>query len=139
MPRLSGERGAAALEFAIVSGLFIALLWGILQFGYIFDFKHNLTLAASEGARAAVSKADPALQKQTAIDTARQRLTAIGSSAAWATVTATDPYSCDATDPNVKCIKVSIDYPWREHPLIPQLIGVAAPETLHAESIVEVD
>jgi Flp pilus assembly protein TadG len=137
--RFSGERGAAAVEFAIVSGVFIMILWGILQFGYIFDFKHNLALAASEGARAAVAKALPADQKQTAIDTAKQRLQSIGTSASWATVDATDPYGCDATDPNVKCIKVTITYPWREHPLIPPLLTVAVPETLHAESVVEVD
>jgi TadE-like protein len=49
-----GQRGAAAIEFALVSSLLFLLLFGIVEFGYILSIKSSVTQAAAEGARAAV-------------------------------------------------------------------------------------
>ncbi|MHA7859778.1 TadE family protein [Tessaracoccus sp. Y36] len=51
MKRASEESGAAAVEFALVSMLLVALLMGILEFGYAFFVRGTIAGAAREGAR----------------------------------------------------------------------------------------
>lgn len=52
------EKGQAMVEFALVMPLFLALLCGILDFGYIFACKNSLTHLAGGAAReAAISTA----------------------------------------------------------------------------------
>ena len=51
-PRLiSGEQGAAALEFALVAPLFLLLWFGIMDFGLAMYAKGLITHASQEGAR----------------------------------------------------------------------------------------
>lgn len=47
------QRGATAVEFALVFPLFFLIFYAIVTFGLIFAVQQNLTLAATEGARAA--------------------------------------------------------------------------------------
>jgi Flp pilus assembly protein TadG len=51
--RKSGERGAAAVEFAIVLPLLILLVFGIVQFSIAYNRQQGLHAAAREGARLA--------------------------------------------------------------------------------------
>jgi len=46
-----GESGAAATEFAIVLPVFLALLFGIIQFGSVLFLHNNMVNAARETAR----------------------------------------------------------------------------------------
>jgi Flp pilus assembly protein TadG len=46
------QRGAAAVEFALVLPLFMALLMGTIDYGYFFFSDQIVTNAAREGARA---------------------------------------------------------------------------------------
>jgi Flp pilus assembly protein TadG len=48
-----GDRGAAAVEFALVLPLLLILIFGIIDFGRMLNAKITLTEAAREGARAA--------------------------------------------------------------------------------------
>ena len=48
----SSERGAAALEFALVLPILIMLVFGIIEFGRGYHAKVELTGAVREGARA---------------------------------------------------------------------------------------
>ena len=48
------ERGAAAVEFALLLPLLVALLFGFVEFGIAFNTKIQATNAAREGARIAV-------------------------------------------------------------------------------------
>ena len=48
------ERGAAAVEFAIVALLLFTLIFGIIEFGWIFNGYITLEAAAKEGARLAI-------------------------------------------------------------------------------------
>jgi Flp pilus assembly protein TadG len=58
--RSRDERGAAAVEFALILPLLILLLFGIIEFGRGYNAKVTLTHAAREGARAlAVGDDDP--------------------------------------------------------------------------------
>ena len=51
--RARDERGAAAVEFAIVASLFFMLVFGIIDFGFAFHSWNNAANAAREGARKA--------------------------------------------------------------------------------------
>jgi Flp pilus assembly protein TadG len=51
--RIHGERGAAAVEFAIVATLFFCLVFAIIDFGFAFHSWNNTANAAREGARKA--------------------------------------------------------------------------------------
>jgi len=52
------QRGAAAVEFALVLPVFLLLFFGLVFFGVTFTLQHNLTHAAQIGARAGLI-ADP--------------------------------------------------------------------------------
>lgn len=51
--RTTSDRGASALEFALVIPVLLLLLFGIIEFGVIFQNQLALTHAAREGARMA--------------------------------------------------------------------------------------
>jgi len=51
---LSGERGAAAVEFALVVPLLLTLVLGVTNFGRFFNLQLDLSNAAQEAARYAV-------------------------------------------------------------------------------------
>jgi len=52
--RQSGERGAALVEFALVSVLFLTLLFGVMEAGWMFSQATEVRNAAREGGRLAV-------------------------------------------------------------------------------------
>ncbi|MBU9127530.1 pilus assembly protein [Burkholderia multivorans] len=66
--RLGRQRGATAVEFAIVFPLFFVISYAIITFGMIFVIQQGLTFAANEGARAGLNYA-PSLDAR--IDNAR--------------------------------------------------------------------
>ncbi len=69
------QSGGAAIEFALILPVFIALLSGVLDFGWVFFQQTNLQAAVREGARLGVMKAttatpDPLATATTRVDTA---------------------------------------------------------------------
>ncbi len=59
--RLRGDRGAAVVEFTLVSVLLTALFLAVLQLGLALHVRNTLTASAAEGARfAANADRDPA-------------------------------------------------------------------------------
>jgi Flp pilus assembly protein TadG len=50
MPRKS-ENGAAAVEFALILPIFLLLVFGIIEFGFLLYNKQVITNASREGAR----------------------------------------------------------------------------------------
>jgi Flp pilus assembly protein TadG len=58
--RRRGERGAAAVEFALVVPLLVALVLGIAEFGRAYHVVTTITGAAREGARVMALTNDPA-------------------------------------------------------------------------------
>lgn len=52
--RTSGDRGAAAVEFALVVPLLLAIVFGVIGFGRVFSTQIDLSNAAQEAARYAV-------------------------------------------------------------------------------------
>jgi len=53
-PIARGQRGAYAVEFALVFPVFFALFYGVLSFGLITTTQQSLALAAEDGARASL-------------------------------------------------------------------------------------
>ena len=58
------QKGAAAVEFAIVASLFFMLVFGIIDFGFAFHSWNNAVNSAREGARTAA--VDPSVSDITA-------------------------------------------------------------------------
>ncbi|NVM87242.1 Flp pilus assembly protein TadG [Variovorax sp. SG517] len=52
--RAHAQRGAYAVEFALVFLIFFSLLYGIISYGMLFAFRLGLQNAAEDGARAAL-------------------------------------------------------------------------------------
>lgn len=69
MPRAS-ERGAVAVEFAIVAPLLVMLLLGIMEFSRAYNAQASLSAAAREGVRVMAISKSPADAKKAAKDTA---------------------------------------------------------------------
>src|SRR5687768_9278597 len=58
--RLRDERGATAVEFAMIVPLLLVLVLGIAEFGHAFQVQGTLSAAAREGARVMALQNDPA-------------------------------------------------------------------------------
>ena len=59
-------RAAAIVEFAVVSPLLLTILFGIIEYGYVFMVRQTLTNAAREGCRVAVLQTTVAPYTETA-------------------------------------------------------------------------
>ncbi|GAC1317550.1 MAG: pilus assembly protein [Collimonas sp.] len=132
------QRGIAAIEFALVFPVFFLLLYGIINYAMIFVAQQSLTLAAEEGARAAL--------RYTAIDADR-------GTAACAAVTpllswlvnvdkCQPPASAPCAAPSsARCITVKVTYPYATYPLVPPLPGMSAalPIKLGSSATVQID
>jgi len=132
--RVAREDGVAALEFAIVSMLFLVILFGILTYGYIYSMDQSMTHAAEEGARAAIATTTDAAAISTAQTTAYNRLSNYQPSLQLSDITAVIVNNCDGT---FKCIKVTITYPWSTRPIIPAFPGLPTPGNIVAEATVQ--
>ena len=58
------DRGAAAIEFALILPILVVLVFGIIAFGYMLSFRQAMSQAAAEGGRAAAVR-PPARPTQT--------------------------------------------------------------------------
>src|SRR5438309_11167910 len=132
--RLRSERGVAALEFAIVSQLLLLLLYGIIMYGFVFALDHDITQAAAEGARAAISQTTNIANyaKQAATD----HLSFAQAKAHAVVAAAVIPCPSDATS---SCIHATITYDNHTYPAIPGFFRMQnlTPSTITAESTVE--
>lgn len=71
MGRRNHDRGAAAVEFALVLPILLLLVFGIVEFGRLYNIQTSITAAAREGAR--VMALDNTLQSaRTATESAAQ-------------------------------------------------------------------
>jgi Flp pilus assembly protein TadG len=129
-------RGAVAVEFALVFLMFFALFYAIVAYGLVFTLNQTLTLAAEEGARAAVQDAPNAATRITrAQGTAKGLL-------GWvppAGVTASAAAAPCAANPASNCITVTVSYDYATHPIVPALplLGIAIPANLGATATVQ--
>jgi len=101
------ERGASAVEFAIVLPVLFLVIAGIVDFGRYFFTQIQVTNAAREGARAAVVLPNPASTDMTAI-TQRALAGVAGVPSTAATVLTT----CPAASPSNASVRVTANFSW---------------------------
>lgn len=156
MAKVRAQRGAAAVEFALVLFPMLVLVFGIIAYAYMFSFRQALSQAASEGARAAVGA--PTTSCAAANWNAPGCLP--GLAAAQAVSSDVSGYShdgktlgCNTQGPltcTIKqstacatghtCISVTVSYPYRENSLLPTVpgFGFTLPDALSFTSVVQV-
>lgn len=139
------EDGAAAVEFAIIVPILMAILISIISYGWMMSFRQAMSQAAAEGARhAAVAPSGADSSKESgAINIVNDAVDVYGvecgeSDATTCKATA-DIRPCDNNSAK-KCVYVKVTYPYRAHPLIPSFPGLGAtlPETLTYTAVAEV-
>ncbi len=64
MLNIRGQRGAAAIEFAIVLPVLVLLLFGTIEFGLLLYNQQVITNASREGARAGIVAQSPRVTPQ---------------------------------------------------------------------------
>ncbi len=151
--RRTRERGAAVVEFALVLPLFLALVFGIISYGWMLSYRQSISQAAAEGARA-VAVAPNGTPNLGAVATAavNRSLSSYGVTCEGgamrhdgATVgSCTIPASsttCPAPNPSrARCVTVTLAHRYRANPLIPSFpgLGLTLPSELRFASTVEV-
>lgn len=128
--RRRDQRGAALVEFALVVGIFVFVLYGLISYGMILATKQRITNAAAEGARAAVGQVSPAA----AVTAATARVTnALGAAGSY-----TPTYSTAACGSN-QCITVTITYDLQHHPVVPPApgLGLVTPNSITSTAVVQ--
>jgi Flp pilus assembly protein TadG len=154
--RARSERGAAAVEFALVTPVLLVLLFGILGYGYMLSFRQAMSQAAAEGARAAgvavsgIANTGPGDSRTTrareAVDQALRSygVTCSGSSLLHngsnaGTCTITVGVSCTGSTTSATCARIALDYRYRDNPLLPSPgLGPVLPESLAYTTEVEI-
>lgn len=135
------ERGASAVEFAIILPLFLLFLFGIVQYGTIFLVRNQMTEAVSDAARTAVNYTDVGDAQSQANSALNSDLKRDGAGL----------MSADCSNPSVtcqvqvvgtcspptgyKCLQVSITYNYSRDPVI-DFPFLPTPSSLTASSTV---
>ena len=104
--RLRDQRGATAVEFALIVPLLIVLVLGIAEFGRAFQVQGTLSAAAREGVRVMALQNDPAAAK-TAV---RNAATSLDPTITDAEITIS-PSSCPAVNSGSTSVQLTISYP----------------------------
>ncbi|WP_233829421.1 TadE/TadG family type IV pilus assembly protein [Paraburkholderia sp. ZP32-5] len=139
--RAQTQRGATAIEFALVFPLFFLVLYAIVTYSLILVAQQNLTLAASEGARAALnwqssSSPSDALTKRggAACDAAKLVIQPLVQAMQCASTSA----DCGT---GMKCITVSLTYDYGAHPIVPTLplLSMTVPASLYGNATVQLN
>ncbi|MGY1913969.1 TadE/TadG family type IV pilus assembly protein [Blastococcus sp. SYSU DS0973] len=104
--RLRDQRGASAVEFALIVPVLIMLVLGIAEFGHAFQVQGTLSAAAREGVRAMALQNDQTLARAAVIDAAASLNPALA-----AHQIAITPASCPVTGGSSTNVELTITYP----------------------------
>lgn len=144
------------MEFALVAPLLLVLVLGVVSYGYMLSFRQALSQAAAEGARAAATSpfADPADKEASALGAINDALGVGAYSVTCAGVAASSPLRKDgqnvgtcevvtqpcASEPLKQCVRVDLQYRYRDHPMIPNFpgVGLVLPERLSYQATARV-
>jgi len=145
------ERGAAAVEFALVAPLLILLVMGIISYGYMLSFRQALSQGAAEGARAAAVSPypDAASKQQSGLDALNEALTSYGvscngyASGSRLIKNSADVGDCSVTiaacanDASKDCATAALAFAYEDHPLTPKFpgVGLVLPESLAYDAV----
>ena len=132
-----GQEGASVVEFAVITPLFVALLFAIVEFGMVLYTKGMITHAAREGARYGVVYSTPRRDAVSIENEVKQYLNLSGlTNEATVTVTGAGGNTGDILD-----VKVSYNY---EFMVLPKdinnfLAGTMPDLTLTAETVMRME
>src|SRR2546421_7217146 len=141
------DRGAVAVEFALIIPIFLLFVYGAITFGFALSVKQMVSQAAAEGARSPLGAqmiTGDLDQNAAYVRVAAARSSAaLGSNAQWATITPAVETPCPNAAANQSatvCVKVTVSYPYAAHPLVPTLpgLGFVIPSTISSVYEVEV-
>ena len=113
MDQREHERGAAAVEFALVLPMLLTLVFGIIEFGRVYNIQTSITAAAREGARAMALDNNPV----TAVTTAESAAAPYSVANAQVSVTtsnvpaSTPLNTCPTSNTTNALVKVTVTYP----------------------------
>lgn len=145
------QRGVVSIEYALLLMLGILPLLLITFTGVmVFAAQQSLTLAASEGARAALRYGDVPARRSSACQASARSMqwllnfsgeTAGCPAAAAAPIIVSGAYPC-ASDGTTRCMQVSVSYDYDRHPFVPgtgRLLGWVLGERMRSSAIVQLD
>lgn len=134
-----GSRGAASVEFAVVVPVLLALMLSIVYYGVILAMQQVLTLAAEEGARAALRYQSSNTQRVAAAYTAANAALPSFISAQVATNQSASPLVACPTVASMQCLSVVLTLPVTAGatPLLPAIPLLPVPSTLTGSAVVQ--
>ena len=121
--RQQNERGAAAVEFALLLPVLLTILYGIIEFGMIMYGREVVTNASREGARAGIIQVSPKPTSGQITAIATNYLTGTGINPSQVTVTVT---GAGGASPTMLTVTATYNYPWLV-PYIPAVLGLPSP------------
>lgn len=140
--RKRDERGAAVVETALcICFIVIPLVFATISYAYMFSFRQSLSQAAAEGARAAaiapvgVTQANAQTVATAAVNSALSGI-ADGVQCNDGKLTCTFVWKTsgcgtDGAGVALKCLAVTLTYPYRSNPLIPAPgLGFVLPDNI---------
>ena len=130
------ESGAVLVEFALVFGLFVFILYGLIAFGLVLATQQRVTNAAAEAARSTVGSSDAT----TAASRATDRVTRIlGAPGGRYTVTPVGSPCGVSAPPGAQCITVTVTWDNKNHPVVPPApgLGLVMPDTFGSDATVQ--
>lgn len=147
--RNGADRGAAALEFALIVPVLLLFLYAIIQYGTVFLLKHDLTQAAADAARSAVSASQSAAQGVALGAIGPDVLNDSGGLISRTNGCSTSPSAttvCTATvvpcpnesqfNLNLQCLTVSVTYHYERAPVMPSLFGIPVPSVTSSSTVI---
>ena len=145
------EHGAAAVEFALVVPIFLALLFGIISYGMMLSVRQGISQATAEGARVyavspggapgatiqtnALTAVNDTISSYGVSCTSGGALVKGGASVGTCTIPSTTT-TCSGGEG--QCATVKIVYNYRANPMVPSFpgLGVTLPDTIQFQSTV---
>lgn len=139
----SHASGSAAVEFALVFPLLFTVLYGIVTYSVLFVAEQNLTLAAEEGARAALNYQSATNVADALSARGSNACSVAGQSTQWLGAyarCAAQAQSCSYNSA-MECVQVTLTYDYASHPLVPKLplLSLVLPQTLSSVATVQLD
>ncbi|WP_081077201.1 TadE/TadG family type IV pilus assembly protein [Burkholderia pseudomultivorans] len=146
------QRGATAVEFAIVFPLFFVIFYAIVSFGMIFVIQQSLTFAVSEGARASLtyapnlgsdqtpcaSASNPVTRTQNACNTTLSAVGWLSSNSQPLSVTVKTKTCSDGSSSSTNCLTVTASYSPLQWLTTMPLIGKILNGPLTSSAVVQI-
>lgn len=133
------RRGVASIEFAVALPVLLTLMLGITYYGLIFAVQQALTLAAEEGARAALRYQPSNTQRVAAAYTAANATLPAFISSQVTTNQSSSPLVTCPTMASMQCLSVVLTLPVTtgSSPLLPAIPLLPVPDTLTGSAVVQ--